>query len=259
MQRSGNPAVRYGLIFGGILAVLSLLDAAIGRATGSAADYSAGANIGANGLGCLFALVGLGLLGGAGWMTARATGRTGQGAIAGMIAGLLGSAILSTALIVLVLTLPESYYVYVANHTQSSQPITAREVHQIIVIVLLILAVIIILIAAGVGAGLGALGGLIGKSQYNGPVNPYQQSYYQGMPPQGFPPPPAGYPPAGYPPAGYPPAGYPPAGYPPAGYPPAGYPPAGYPPQGSYPPQGQYPPQGEYPTQPSQPPQNPNQ
>jgi hypothetical protein len=249
MQRSGNPAVRYGLIFGGIIAALVLVDI-LARA-GSGVVAGGGNAVG--GLGCLFALISIVLLGAAGWMAARATGRTGSGAIAGLLAGLVGSAILAITLIVLVLVLPQSDFTSVV--TSQGRHLAPAEARRVVTIAIIFFDAILVLVVVGLGAGLGALGGLIGKGQYNGPVNAYPQSYYQG-PPQGFAPPPAGYPPTGYPSQGnYPPPGAP-GNYPPPGsYPPqqGSYPPPGaYPPPGSYPPPAGYPPEDDAQTRPPQ-------
>ncbi len=230
--------MRYGLIFGGILAVLGIVDTVLRSGT----DIAAGSgNAVGGGLGCLFFLISLVLLGAAGWMAARETGRTGSGAVAGLIAGLVGSLVLAIGLLVLVLSLSTADLNTVAQN--SKQNLTPDQARQVVTIAIVFVDVIIVLLAAGVGAGLGALGGLIGKGQFNGPMNPYQQSYYQG--PQG------GYPPPGYPPTGgYPPPGAP-GSYPP---PPGAYPqPGAYPPPpGSYPPPTGYPPQDDSQTRPPQ-------
>src|SRR5947209_4293472 len=106
-ERTGNPAVRIGLIFGGILAALSLAHALFLWATGG---YDARV-ITANGsttvvtdqvgasilLGCVLFLVLLGITFIAGIRAAQQNGKVGSGALAGLIAGglnaLLGSII----------------------------------------------------------------------------------------------------------------------------------------------------------------------
>ncbi len=229
MQRSGNPAVRYGLIFGGIIGVLRLISTAIQYGTGgrrafaeSTGTFGGGRGGGALAFACLSLLIGLAIYFLAGMFAARETGRTGSGAISGLLAAIIGGAIGAVISVIAAATVPAAdwYSILSEANTKVNSPSEAKTAA---IIVVLILAVVGLLIAAGVGAGVGALGGLAGKGRYNGPVNPYQQSFYQG--PQGFSPPP--------------------------GYPPTGYPPQGTP--GSYPPPGNYPPPGAYPPSPRHP------
>src|SRR5579871_5438011 len=235
MQRSGSPAVRYGLIFGGIIGVLRLISTAIQYGTGgrrafaaSTGTFSSGSGSGGGALAfaCLSLIVGLALYFLAGMFAARETGRTGSGAISGLLAGVIGGAISAVISLVAALTVPAAdwYAVFADAHVKNvSSPSAAKAAG---IIVVLLLAVVGLAFATGIGAGVGALGGLLGKGQNRGPVNPYQQSFYQGSP-QGFSPPP-GYPPTG----GYPPQGsYPPPGMPGSYPPPGAYPPPGYPPQ----------------------------
>jgi hypothetical protein len=225
MQKSGNPAVRWGLIFGGIIAVLSLLGDGLRFATGGGESFAgAGGGIGIL-VGVLLFLIGLALFFVAGMFAARDTGRTGTGSIAGLIAGLVGGAIGAIATIIILLTLPASVFQTVTANNPGTN-ISGDQLHTIFIVGGVIGAVIGLLINAGIGAGVGALGGLAGKGQYRGPVQPYQEAMYQGMPmqPGMYPPPP---PPPGYPqypqPGGYPqyppqqPGAYPPP--PPPQYP----------------------------------------
>jgi hypothetical protein len=262
---TGNPALRWGLIFGAILAALSILSTVI------QASLSIGSFNGTSGtpalaggglaLSCVSFLVELGLFFAAGFLAARETGTTRTGTFAGMIAAVIGGIVGAIVGIIALLTRSAAYFQRIAD--ASNGQVSLQQAHDIAVIGGIIGAIIGLAIGIGIGAGLGALGGLAGKGQYRGSVAAYQESMYQGMGQPGYPP--TGYPPQpGYPPAGYPPQpGYPqqPQGYPPPpqpGYPPA-YPP---PPQspGAYPPatpeQSQNP--GSYPPPPP-PPQYPEQ
>jgi hypothetical protein len=225
MQRSGNPAVRYGLIFGGIIGVLRLIGTVIQYGTGGRRAFAASAGGAGMGRGtiaftCLSLLVGLVIYFLAGMFAARETGRTGSGAVSGLIAALIGGAIGLLITLIAVLTVPAAdwYSVFTSAGAQNVHSPEAAKAGAVIAV--MILALVGLLIGVGIGAGVGALGGLAGKGRYSGPVNSYQEAFYQ-SPPQGFsPPPPSGYPPAG----GYPPQG----SYPP---PPGGYPSQSYPPQ----------------------------
>jgi hypothetical protein len=250
---TGNPALRWGLIFGAILAALSILSSVV-QATlgvGSFSGATATPSLAGGGLvlGCVSFLVELGLFFGAGFLAARDTGMTRTGTFAGMIAAAIGGVVGGIVGIIVLLTRSADYFQQLAG--TSSGQLSAQQLHDIAVVSGIVGAVIGLLIGIGIGAGLGALGGLAGKGQYHGPVAAYQESMYQGMSQPGYPP--VGYPPPGYPqqPQGYPPQpqpGYPPA-YPPQPQSPGVYPP-GYPQQpqnpGSYPPP---PPPPQYPEQ----------
>jgi hypothetical protein len=240
MQSSGNPAVRWGLIFGGIIALLSLLSIGAQFATGGASSF---ANTGGGGggnalgaLGCVFLLIDLALLFVAGIMAARQNGRTGSGSIAGLIAAALGFLVNTVATIIVLLTLPLSAFENAVARNPNAN-ISPTDLRNLTVGVGIGFFVFLFFAGIGLGAGLGALGGLIGKGQYRGMAPQYQEAMYQGMPPQGgMPMQPGTYPP-------------------PSAPPPPGYP--QYPQPGAYPqfPQQQQP--GAYPPPP--PPQYPGQ
>src|SRR5262249_19917760 len=100
MQRSGNPAVRYGLMFGGIVVVLSLIQGGVRAAT---KDIAVGSGQ-FSGIGLFFTLGYLVLYFLAGLMAARQSGRTGSGAVSGLIAGAIGGAALFVLGLIAVLT-----------------------------------------------------------------------------------------------------------------------------------------------------------
>lgn len=232
MESQRNPAVKWGLIFGGLLILLGLINYGIEYATGALnVPVTRGAigrlNLGASlAQSCIVFLVVVGLYFLAGMMTARENGRVGSGSIAGLIAGALYGVVAATVAVITVQTRG------LQGAGASINPTTA---HSILIVVSIVVVVLAIAFECGIGAGIGALGGLVGRNQYDRthPAQPMVGSLYTPMAP------PPGYPPSGYPPSGYPPApGYPPSGYPPApgAYPP---PPAAYPPpqEGAYPPQ----------------------
>src|SRR5262249_18364610 len=115
MQRSGSPAVRYGLMFGGIIVVLTLINAGIAAANGTVA-------VGTNrftGIGCLFFLADLALFFVAGMQAARVTGRTGQGSVAGLIAGLVGGVLFLIVGIVQFVSLSDADLAEAARQVQA--------------------------------------------------------------------------------------------------------------------------------------------
>ncbi|PWT71776.1 MAG: hypothetical protein C5B60_10515 [Chloroflexi bacterium] len=221
-QKTGNPAVRNGLIFGLILAALNIANVIIQWATGTYNDTVQAANnpsatpttSGVSLLSCLVFLIALALCFVAGINASRATGKVGSGAIAGLITGIVGELVGGIVSLVVIIA------VVAPNiHLNTSGTLTQGEVVGVLIASVIIILIIGLIIDAGLGAGVGALGGLIGKNNYRGPVASYQESMYQGMGGQpGYPPPPGAYPP---PPGAYPP---PPGAYPPPPPAPPNYP-----------------------------------
>lgn len=201
--QGGNPAVRNGFLFGIIIAVLGIINSVVSYFTTPTSSSATTPN--AFGLlGCLFFLVYLALFFVAGMMTARQTGTVGSGAITGLIAGLVGGVVSGIVGVVVVVIRPPVVDTAGTNLTQS-------ELQTAIIIGAIVGVVLVLLVEAGLGAGLGALGALVGRGQYQTqhPAAAYQDSMYQGIQQPGYPPQP-GYPaPGAYPP---PPAapGYPP-------------------------------------------------
>ncbi|HET9112006.1 MAG TPA: hypothetical protein VFN78_14345 [Ktedonobacterales bacterium] len=239
MDRQGNPAVKWGLIFGGALILVAVINFAIQYATGALNTATSAPSLGTPRLGaslaqgCVVFLIEVALYFLAGMMTARDNGRVGSAAIAGVIAGAMAGVV---GAIIAVFT--------IATRASAVMPpnvnMTPAAYHSFVVTVGIIGAVVGLLIAIGIGAGIAALGGLVGRNQFARahPAQPMLESYYTPVAP---------------PPPGYPahPQGYPPA---PGAYPPP-YP-SQYPPQS--PPQ-QYPPQDAAPYPPQEAPQNPPQ
>lgn len=235
-QQSGSPVVRQGLIFGGLIILLSIIQSVtqflvggVDALTGSAGSRSV------PGLGVIVFLADLTLLFLAGMFTARLNGKVGSATLAGLLAGVLGGL---AAGIIIVIALA------VGKIPPTPASSNVHITRSVLILGGVIAAIFVVLLYAALGAGVGAIGGLIGKNTYQAryPAPTYQESMYQGYQQPGAYPPPGGYPPP-------PPPGAYPQPYPPQDQPPQ-YPPA-YPPQ--YPPQ--QPP--DYP--PQQPPQQPPQ
>lgn len=238
MNRQRNPAVKWGLIFGGLLIVLALINLGIEFATGAfnavaSANPLSSMNLGASlAQGCIVFLIEVALYFVAGLLTARENGRVGSAAVAGVIAGALAGVV---AAIIAIATLAVRPLPTIPAGTN----ISPQQFHTITTVTTIVGAIIGIGIWIGIGAGLAALGGLVGRSQFEAahPAPLLSESYYTPMAPA-----------PGYP--VHPQGAYPPA---PGAMPPEQ--PSGYPPQ--YPPQypqgpGQYPP-------PPYPPENPQQ
>lgn len=248
MERQRNPAVKWGLIFGGLLILLELINLGIEYATGTlqaAATATPGPsafasmNLGASLVqGCVVFLIEVALYFVAGLLTARENGRVGSGAVAGVIAGALEGVVGAIIAVTTLLLRP-------LPALPANVRMTPETYHTVTIVAGIIVAVLGLGIAIGIGAGIAALGGLVGRSQYaashQAPL--MSESYYTPLAAA------PGYP--VHPQGAFPPA---PGTVPPAESP-AGYPPQ-YPPQ--YPPMpGQYPPPSSESAPPPYPPQNP--
>ncbi len=190
--KTGRVALRWGLIFGVILAVVDdgiyLINSLISAhslsttTTSSVASTALGVSLG---LSCLIFLIGLAAYFVAGILASRQTGLVRTGVFAGMwTGGVYGVVDLIVRLIVLfAITLP----VEQALRTTSTSTATAQ---QFLVVGGIIEVVIAFLLAIGVGAGMGALGGLIGRSNARKrmPQQVYGEQMYQPYPGQPVPP-----------------------------------------------------------------------
>jgi hypothetical protein len=94
----GRPALKWGLIFGGVLALISISSTAIQYASGSFSQLgdpaAAQAHLGSNlllGRGSLILEAALYFL--AGMLAARANGKVGSGALAGLVAAAVGTVV----------------------------------------------------------------------------------------------------------------------------------------------------------------------
>lgn len=215
MESQGNPAVKWGLIFGGLLALVGLINLGIDFATGSLGGATTAASgraaLAHPGLallqGCIGFLLVVTLMFLPGMFTARDTGRVGRAALAGLIAGLIYSIVDS---VVAVLTV---------QRTLASTPgINPAQMQSAIVIGSIFAVILVFVFAGGFGAGIAALGGLAGRSQYDRahPAPLMEGSLYTPTGPYSGAPSPGGaqtaYPPTYYPPQA--PPQYPPQ-YPP--------------------------------------------
>lgn len=184
-QTIGRSAGQWGLIFGGIIAVLAIINTLIGVAAGSRSGISGI-------IGIVFFIVFLVLWFLAGFFTARDSGRVGRATIAGLIAGVIGGVVAGIVGLIVVLTASSQSTVT----TLENSGLTASQAHSALLIGGIIGLIGSIIIYAGLGAGFGALGGLAGRGRAQLPQQVYQESLYQGIPPMGQPQPGAGaYPP----------------------------------------------------------------
>ncbi len=231
-----HPVVRAGLIFGLIVGVLRAADLGAGVAVelvfgnqlsdpqifaSQALPYLLLISLASFLL--FFVALALYLL--AGVFAARETGGVGSGSIAGLIAGAIAGVIGAAITI--------GVYASGLNPTTSSLTTPADPSASTVLLIFAIMSSVVgIALDIGFGAGMGALGGLIGKSAYE-----------KGRPA------PAAMPGMYVPPWVYAPGAYPPPYWAPSPYPPyAPYPQAGAQWPGEYPPPMGYPPPPPRPT-----------
>ena len=215
-QQSGNPVVRQGLIYGGLIILVSIIQYVIQFAVGGPGAFTGQSNSGGvPGLGFIVFVINLVLLFLAGMYTARQNGKVGSATLAGLIAGVVGG-IFGAVIVVIILSVIPIPTTTTSNGVQLTR--------SLLIVGGVIAAIFIVLLDAGLGAGIGAIGGLVGRGNYQSrnPAPSYQESMYQGIQQPGTYPPPNAYaPPGSYaPPGGYQqpqPGAYPP---PPQQYPP---------------------------------------
>jgi hypothetical protein len=138
-------AATFGVAAGIVTLLLNLVGNA--TATGDACRRSSP-------LGQLAFLIFLGLMGAAGFMTARAGGTVGQATLSGLVGAVIAAVGTIIALAIIVGSIPSTCVVTNNNTSVSSGALTA---------VGIIGGIIISVIGLGVGAGAGAIGGLIGR------------------------------------------------------------------------------------------------
>lgn len=231
----GRPALKWGLIFGGILALISIINSAVQYLTGSYSQLgdpaAAQSRLGANLLlGCGVFILEAAMYFFAGMLAARENGKVGSGALAGLIAAAVGTVVGGVTSIITFMNL--SFTPPPGSRLDPAQYATIMQT------TIIIGSIIAIVVGLGIGTGIAALGGLVGRGRYEAahPLGAMEGSMYSPMSPAGGPPP--YMPPPGYPAPGAPGAYPPPAS--PTGGGPQQYPPA----------PGAYPPPPENPQQP---------
>jgi hypothetical protein len=195
-----KAAVRAGLIFGAIVALLRVADQAAGVAVTlsfGGADPTSDPHVFAQGLFTLFLVsavgfilffVNLGLYLWSGTFASRATGSVVTGTIAGMTAGLVAGLAGAAVTIGVYAAGLERFTGVGTTGSDSQSPIGFAG----LLIAISVFALVGVALDAGIGAGMGALGGLMGKSLYE---TDHPQPPVAGYP--GMYPPPWAYP--GYP------------------------------------------------------------
>jgi hypothetical protein len=166
----------YGLISGAILAVAGVGNSVMWW-------FITGYGVTGPVLGCGASLVMLAFTFVPGMGAARRTGRVSIGAFAGSIAGLLagaGSALLVSSVIV-VLIIPWLSAMYASIFAWLVAPGADLALFLLfLAMAWLVVAINVLLLSAGVGAGIGALGGLVGRNSYKKANSPHshQPAFY---------------------------------------------------------------------------------
>jgi len=171
--RSGNPAVRQGLIVGVALGIILVIISLITNLV----------NLGTVGsiLAFIFFVVALVAFGYAGFRAAAITGKTGSGAIAGLIAGVIAYLMSALVSIILAFTITDTLRQRSLAAVGTSQQARDLITNQFVIGTAVGGAFLSILIGLAIGAAAGAIGGVIGKGR--APQQQHQEAMYQGMPP----------------------------------------------------------------------------
>ena len=175
-----RPSLQQGLIFGVIVGILF----AINTLLGNFVNLGVASTI----VSFILFLVGLFLYAVAGFRTAAQTGRVGSAAIAGLLAGLIGGIIGLIVSVIVVIANVDRLRILSQNaadqlHRQSPNIPIVHYTNGTIITSELVLAIGLLLFAIGMGAAFGAIGGAIGRRRAPHNQIPYQEQFYQGMPP----------------------------------------------------------------------------
>lgn len=171
--RGGSPAVRQGLLFGVIVGVVQAIIGLISTAV----------NLGTAGiiftiLSILVALVGYFL---AGMRAAQQTGKVPTGLLAGLLTGLVSSIISFAVTLIITLVTIDSIRA-AAQKAADQQHLNFQYTNTLILTGAVVAGVLVIGVAVVVGLAVGSIGGAVGKSRANIPVESYQESMFQPPP-----------------------------------------------------------------------------
>jgi hypothetical protein len=170
-QTSGHPILINGLIYGVLVLVVGLISNGLSLAGVKLTDPATTLVVSGGIL-----LVDLALFFLAGRAAAAKTGTVGAGLLAGAIAGIVGAVIS----IVRTVLDPGAIRDAAVKANPAVNPSVLTD--QVIIATGIVSAIIGLLFILGIGAGAGALGGLLGRQKYQ--PGSYQESMYQGLPPQ---------------------------------------------------------------------------
>ncbi len=168
--RGGSPAVRQGLLFGVIVGVVQAIIGLIGTAV----------NLGTGGiifsiLSIVVALVGYFL---AGMRASQQTGKVPTGLMAGLLTGLVSSIISFAVTLIVTLVTIDSIRA-TAQRAIDQQHVNFHYTNGLVLTGALIAGVLTIGLAVVVGLAIGSIGGAVGKSRANIPVQSYEESMFQ--------------------------------------------------------------------------------
>ena|ERR1700694_2073182 len=175
----GSPALRQGLIFGVIVAVVQIVFSFLSNAIG----------LGLTGtIVVLIIYFVFGLL--AGQRASMQTGKIGTGVLAGFLAGLISSLISAVLSIILTLTNIDAIRQN-AQQIANQNRLGITYTNALVIQGLVLAVVILVILASLISLAGGSIGGYLGKGRAQVPPPPqYEESMFQPPPPQ---PPPGQY------------------------------------------------------------------
>ncbi len=177
MRTSGQPILINGLIYGALMLSVNLAPSALKFIGVKVSDASTSILVGST-VTIAVLLIELLLLFLSGRAASSRTGTVGAGALAGVVAAIIAG--IAGAVITIAQTAADPGAIRDAANLVYPDGASIPSSDQDIVIVGVIGAVIGMLFLLGLGAGMGALGGLLGRQRFQPPT--YQESMYQ--PPQ---------------------------------------------------------------------------
>jgi hypothetical protein len=174
-QASGHPILVNGLIYGVLVLVVSLVSDGLSLAGVKVTDPATSFVVSG-----AILLVELAFFFLAGRAAAARAGSVGAGALAGLLAGAIAGVVGAVIGIARIVLDPGAIRDAAIKANPAVNPSALTD--QVIIVTGVVGAIIGLLFILGVGAGAGALGGLLGRRKFQ-PAS-YQESLYQGLPPQ---------------------------------------------------------------------------
>jgi hypothetical protein len=174
-QTSGHPILVNGLIYGVLIVLISIATNVLDLVGVKISDVATSLVFTG-----VVLLVELALFFLAGRGASARTGTVGAGALAGLLAAAIAGVIGAVLSIARAVVDPGAIRDAALKVNPSANPSLYTD--QFILITSIVGAVVGLLFLLGIGAGAGAIGGLLGRGRYQ--PSTYQESMYQGLPPQ---------------------------------------------------------------------------
>ena len=171
--KTGASAARMGLIYGVIVGVVVIILSLVAQLVSSLSGVFSI-------LSYIVVLAGAAYVG---YVAAARTGKTGSGAIAGLLLGVI-TGVFSAVYTIVYFLLNQNTFLAQAQQAAVKQGASASTITPgILLFGIIFAAVFVILIYLVIGVVVGVIAGLVGKGRAPQPTTTYSESMYSGLPP----------------------------------------------------------------------------